>query len=116
MCFLCCPSSSEEPLIDLWLCLPSAHPHLAVVTIVQLLVLAVIVIAGLTKADRANMTPFFPNGFAGVVNGAAFVFFSFIGFDCVSTLAEAVSPPAAGGWWRGLVGVGTSTVWYSKGN
>jgi hypothetical protein len=28
---------------------------------------------------------------AGIFNGASFVFFSFIGFDCVSTLAEEVS-------------------------
>jgi hypothetical protein len=27
---------------------------------------------------------------AGIFNGASFVFFSFIGFDCVSTLAEEV--------------------------
>jgi hypothetical protein len=30
----------------------------------------------------------------GIFNGASFVFFSFIGFDCVSTLAEEVKNPA----------------------
>ncbi len=30
----------------------------------------------------------------GIFAGASFVFFSFIGFDCVSTLAEEVKNPA----------------------
>jgi amino acid transporter len=30
----------------------------------------------------------------GIFQGASFVFFSFIGFDCVSTLAEEVKNPA----------------------
>ena len=62
----------------------------AVVTITQLIVIAIILIAGFTKADVKNMQPFAPYGFAGIFNGASFVFFSFIGFDCVSTLAEEV--------------------------
>jgi len=64
-----------------------------VVTLSQLVVIAIILIAGFTKANPANMTPFAPNGFGGIFNGASFVFFSFIGFDCVSTLAEEVKNP-----------------------
>jgi APA family basic amino acid/polyamine antiporter len=30
----------------------------------------------------------------GIFSGASFVFFSFIGFDCVSTLAEEVKNPS----------------------
>jgi APA family basic amino acid/polyamine antiporter len=61
-----------------------------VVTVSQLVVIAIILIAGFTKANVKNMTPFAPNGAGGIINGASFVFFSFIGFDCVSTLAEEV--------------------------
>ena len=50
----------------------------------------IILIAGFTKANPANLKPFLPFGIDGIFNGAAFVFFSFIGFDCVSTLAEEV--------------------------
>ena len=32
--------------------------------------------------------PFMPNGFSGVLTGAAIVFFTYIGFDSVSTAAE----------------------------
>ena len=34
-----------------------------------------------------------PNGFAGVMSGAAIVFFAFIGFDAVSTTAEETKNP-----------------------
>jgi amino acid transporter len=36
---------------------------------------------GALQADVKNMQPFAPFGFEGIFNGAAFVFFSFIGFD-----------------------------------
>jgi len=38
--------------------------------------------------ESSNLHPFLPNGFAGVLSGAAIVFFTFIGFDSVSTAAE----------------------------
>jgi APA family basic amino acid/polyamine antiporter len=42
----------------------------------------------------ANWQPFQPNGWAGTFAGAAIVFFAFIGFDAVSTLAEETKNPA----------------------
>ena len=36
----------------------------------------------------ANYTPFAPNGFTGIHQGAAIVFFAYIGFDAISTAAE----------------------------
>ena len=41
----------------------------------------------------ANWIPFAPNGFLGVMGGAAIVFFAFIGFDAVSTTAEEARNP-----------------------
>jgi APA family basic amino acid/polyamine antiporter len=41
----------------------------------------------------SNLHPFFPNGGAGVLSGAAIVFFTFIGFDSVSTAAEECRNP-----------------------
>ena len=43
--------------------------------------------------QASNLHPYFPNGFAGVVSGAAIVFFTFIGFDSVSTAAEECRNP-----------------------
>ncbi len=41
----------------------------------------------------ANWHPFMPSGFAGVVTGGAIIFFTYIGFDSVSTAAEEAKQP-----------------------
>src|SRR3954453_6079939 len=43
--------------------------------------------------ESSNLHPFLPNGFPGVLSGAAIVFFTFIGFDSVSTAAEECERP-----------------------
>jgi APA family basic amino acid/polyamine antiporter len=43
--------------------------------------------------DTANWTPFAPNGFDGIWTGASLAFFSYIGFDAVSTAAEETADP-----------------------
>ena len=48
---------------------------------------------GLTHIDPANYTPFAPNGFTGIHQGAAIVFFAYIGFDAISTAAEETRNP-----------------------
>ena len=41
----------------------------------------------------ANWSPFLPFGFSGVAEGAAIVFFAYIGFDAVATAAEETKHP-----------------------
>ncbi len=60
---------------------------------IKLLVLGLFIVAGLTHIDTANYHPFFPNGFRGVHQGAAIVFFAYIGFDAISTAAEETKNP-----------------------
>ena len=60
---------------------------------VKLVVLALFIIAGLGHINPANYTPFAPNGFAGIHQGAAIVFFAYIGFDAISTAAEETKNP-----------------------
>src|SRR5207237_5218735 len=48
---------------------------------------------GAFMVNPPNWHPFVPNGFAGVMSGAAIVFFAFIGFDAVSTTAEETRNP-----------------------
>ena len=41
----------------------------------------------------ANWHPFAPNGVTGILSGASLIFFSYIGFDAVSTTAEEAKNP-----------------------
>jgi len=70
----------------------SATANNIMVTI-KLLVLGLFVMAGLTHWNAANFHPFAPNGFRGVHQGAAIVFFAYIGFDAISTAAEETKNP-----------------------
>ena len=59
----------------------------------KLVVLAFFVIVGWGYTHAANWHPFAPNGWAGIQSGAAIVFFAYIGFDAVSTVAEECRNP-----------------------
>ena len=59
----------------------------------KLLILAFFCIIGFFYIKPENFTPFAPNGFHGILTGASIVFFAYIGFDAVSTLAEETKDP-----------------------
>ena len=61
--------------------------------VVKLAVLALFVIVGAQHIDTANYRPFAPNGFTGIHQGAAIVFFAYIGFDAISTAGEETRNP-----------------------
>jgi len=65
----------------------------AVMVGIKLLVLAFFVIVGFGHIDMANYHPFAPNGWRGIHQGAAIVFFAYIGFDAISTAAEETRNP-----------------------
>jgi APA family basic amino acid/polyamine antiporter len=65
----------------------------AVMVVVKLVVLALFVVVGGAHVEPTRYTPFFPNGFTGVWQGAAIVFFAYIGFDAISTAAEETKNP-----------------------
>ena len=65
-----------------------------IATIFHLIVIAFIIIAGLTKANTENYTPFMPFGVRGVFKASAVLFFAYVGFDAVSTMAEETKNPA----------------------
>jgi APA family basic amino acid/polyamine antiporter len=60
---------------------------------IKLAVLALFVGVGLYYFDIDNWTPFAPGGWQGIQVGAATVFFAYIGFDAVSTVAEETKNP-----------------------
>ena len=59
----------------------------------KLAVLALFVGVGALYLDPRNWAPFAPNGWRGIHQGAAIVFFAYIGFDAVSTAAEETKDP-----------------------
>src|SRR5688572_21364952 len=59
-----------------------------VMVVVKLVALALFIGVGLTALDTSHYTPFAPNGFTGIHQGPAIVFFAYIGFDAISTAAE----------------------------
>jgi APA family basic amino acid/polyamine antiporter len=64
-----------------------------IMVVVKLLVLGVFVAVGVMHVDTANFVPFAPNGWRGIHQGAAIVFFAYIGFDAISTAAEETKNP-----------------------
>ena len=61
---------------------------------IKIVILFLFVWVGFNYVRPENFTPFFPGGWAGVQAGAAIIFFSFIGFDAVSTAAEETRRPS----------------------
>jgi APA family basic amino acid/polyamine antiporter len=66
----------------------------AVMVGIKIVVLTFFIVVGLYWVKPENWTPFAPNGWAGISAGAAIVFFAYIGFDAVSTVAEETRNPA----------------------
>lgn len=65
----------------------------AIMVGIKIVVLVFFIIIGFHWVQPANWTPFAPNGWAGISAGAAIVFFAYIGFDAVSTVAEETRNP-----------------------
>jgi amino acid transporter len=61
--------------------------------ILKMAIIAVVIIAGAFYVKPENWSPFLPNGMGGVLGGTAAVFFSYIGFDAISTTAEECKNP-----------------------
>lgn len=64
-----------------------------IMVILKLAIILLVIIVGIFHIDIENWNPFMPNGFKGVMGGVAAVFFAYIGFDAVSTLAEESKNP-----------------------
>jgi len=63
------------------------------IVVIKVAVVVFFISFGAFMINPTHWTPFLPTGFAGVMSGAAIVFFAFIGFDAVSTTAEETKNP-----------------------
>ena len=83
-------------MVITWLLLRGAKESVRannIMVVVKLAALALFIAVGATHLNAANYTPFAPNGFTGIHQGAAIVFFAYIGFDAISTAAEETRDP-----------------------
>jgi APA family basic amino acid/polyamine antiporter len=80
--------------------------------VVKLLVLGFFIVLGAMHINPDNYTPFAPNGWRGIHQGAAIVFFAYIGFDAISTAAEETKDPQRNVPRGILYGLGICTVIY----
>jgi len=79
-----------------WLLLRGARESATannVMVVIKLLAIGLFILVGVSNLHAANYTPFAPNGFTGIHQGAAIVFFAYIGFDAISTAAEETIDP-----------------------
>uniref|UniRef100_A0A1D1YUD8 Cationic amino acid transporter 6, chloroplastic n=2 Tax=Anthurium amnicola TaxID=1678845 RepID=A0A1D1YUD8_9ARAE len=87
-----CYSTKESSVLNL------------VLTTIHLVFILFIIVVGFWRGETRNLTHpadpakhpggFLPYGAAGVFDGAAMVYLSYIGYDAVSTMAEEVKDPA----------------------
>ena len=64
-----------------------------VMVLLKIAAILVFVIAGASFIHPGNWHPFAPNGWSGVLTGGSIIFFTYIGFDSVSTAAEECKNP-----------------------
>jgi APA family basic amino acid/polyamine antiporter len=68
----------------------------AVMVVLKLVLVAIFIALGartILSKGQSHWTPFAPNGFKGIWQGAALGFFSYIGFDAISTAGEECKNP-----------------------
>ena len=83
-------------MVITWLLLRGARESATannIMVAIKLVALSIFVFVGATHLHAENYHPFAPNGFTGIHQGAAIVFFAYIGFDAISTAAEETTNP-----------------------
>jgi APA family basic amino acid/polyamine antiporter len=64
-----------------------------VMVMIKIAAIAIFCLGAAGAVHSSNWKPFAPHGFSGVLTGASIVFFTYIGFDSISTAAEECRTP-----------------------
>jgi APA family basic amino acid/polyamine antiporter len=64
-----------------------------VIVIIKMAVVVGFILVGAFYIKPAHWHPFAPGGWSGIATGAALIFFAYIGFDAISTVAEEAKNP-----------------------
>ena len=66
-----------------------------IMVLVKIAAILLFIFFGLSFIHPANYHPFSPNGWSGILAGGSIIFFTYIGFDSVSTASEECGNPVA---------------------
>ena len=61
--------------------------------VINIVVLLIFIVSGLSSFNPSNLANFAPNGVTGTIAGAAIIFFAFTGFSRVTTISDEVKDP-----------------------
>ena len=64
-----------------------------IMVLIKLVAILAFILVGLHFIHPKYYTPFSPNGWSGVLAGGSIIFFTYIGFDSVSTASEECRDP-----------------------
>lgn len=84
-----------------------------ILVVTKIAILIFFITVGLGRISLQNYSPFLPNGFAGVLQGAAFIFFAYLGFGRIATVAEEVKTPQRTLPLSILLALATSMILYA---
>jgi basic amino acid/polyamine antiporter, APA family len=89
------PAAAITALLTVLLCMGIRESARVgnVLVVFKLALIALFIVAGAIKVEPTNWHPFAPGGWRGIWTGASLAFFSYIGFDAVSTVAEETHDP-----------------------
>lgn len=81
--------------ISLLLCLGTRQSARfnAIIVFIKIITILTFIVIAVGHVNTANWHPFLPFGWSGVIQGAALVFFAYIGFDALSTAVEETIEP-----------------------
>ena len=83
-----------------------------VVVVLSILSLLAVVVIGLPSARVSNLTPFAPDGVAGVLQATGLLFFAYTGYSRIATLVEEVHNPKQTIPRATVIALGTATLLY----
>ncbi|MGP8125602.1 MAG: APC family permease [Nitrososphaerales archaeon] len=83
-----------------------------VIVVLSILSLLAVVVIGLPSARVSNLTPFAPNGVAGILQATGLLFFAYTGYSRIATLVEEVHDPRRTIPRATVIALGTATLLY----
>ena len=83
-----------------------------ILVLTKIAILCLFVITGVFQIDPRNYSQFAPNGLFGMLQGAAFIFFAYLGFGRIATLGEEVKNPTRTLPLSVLLALATSVIIY----